>query len=89
MCVGKLEKYISGPNKFSQKSSWSRSPEITSELNNSKLYFLGSPLVRPPTSLALQTMNVSLFEGTSEYEKVLGDKFDLNVTEEDLAAFGE
>ncbi|GMI35508.1 hypothetical protein TrCOL_g10327 [Triparma columacea] len=32
-------------------------------------------------------MNVSLFEGTSEYEKVLGDKFDLNVTEEDLAAF--
>jgi hypothetical protein len=34
-------------------------------------------------------MNVSLFEGTSEYEKVLGDKFDLNVTEEDLAAFGE
>ena len=34
-------------------------------------------------------MNVSLFEGTSEYEKVLGTMYDLNVTEEDLASFGE
>ncbi|GMH54880.1 hypothetical protein TrRE_jg7753 [Triparma retinervis] len=32
-------------------------------------------------------MNISMFEGVSEYEKVLGAKFDLNVGEEDISRF--
>eukprot|EP00520_Triparma_pacifica_P018266 CAMPEP_0118658526 /NCGR_PEP_ID=MMETSP0785-20121206/14617_1 /TAXON_ID=91992 /ORGANISM="Bolidomonas pacifica, Strain CCMP 1866" /LENGTH=608 /DNA_ID=CAMNT_0006551553 /DNA_START=12 /DNA_END=1835 /DNA_ORIENTATION=- len=32
-------------------------------------------------------MNTPMFEGVSEYEKVLGEKYDLNVTEEDLQRF--
>ena len=34
-------------------------------------------------------MDMSMFSGESELERVLGQKYDLNVTEEDLMRFGE
>lgn len=34
-------------------------------------------------------MNVAMFDGESEWEKTLGAKYDLNVTEEDLMRFGK